>query len=281
MKNLFRLLFIALLGGAMASALDAERVKLTVVKPTSPLKLTAVSPPNGSGYFASPNKDSGKSKANPNKWHYLAIPLKVEAETRSGKKPDFIPEMQIDVTVLVSIKTTDKPLMLKKTLHYINIPLSNKGDGYFNAGVLLAPTDVSRLSVQKNKDGEGGNGDLSDSLAGYAVEARFDGALCNVVSDREPSDYIYVSSLKSKMGVKWWTSTRFSSGGIRLYGIDETPFAPFYSPTFPQTKSVYSVPQTRTESAPSASEEDDTAPTATPSSGRASTSGSRTTSSRN
>lgn len=157
----------------------------------------------------------------------------MEGKVRNDGEPDFIPELEVDVTLLIKVDTTEKPVMLKKTLTYVDVPV-----GDFNVGVFISPSDVSKLTVQKKKQEEGGDGDLSQSLIGFAIEARFAGNVCTKATDRQPLEYVFDNAIKKKLSAKWWLSS-LSANGAKLLSIDETPFAPYYYPHFPRTKTLY------------------------------------------
>ncbi len=236
MKNLTRIILATLLGSTLACGLDATKVKVKLDKP-APLKMQRINPPNSNNFFAaSAEKRNARQGLNPNGWHYVSIPMNVVAEGVKGSEPDFIPEMTVDVYLLISVRTSERPMLLKKTITYVDIPIF-EGKGVFNVGAFLKPSDVSKLTVSKGKEDKSGTGDMAHSLAGYAVVARFDGKLCNILDPKEPSDHVFSTEFKSKLTGKWWESSKLSApAGIKLYAINETPFADFYSPTFPKMK---------------------------------------------
>lgn len=235
-------MFVAMMGSTLAYGLQAEKAQVTVEKVSS-IKVNRVTPPNGSIFITSAAKRSSsastRTKAREAKrgaglsWNYVSIPLKVEGKCKGDGEPDFIPELAVDVTLLFSIATQEKPVMLKKTVTYVDIPV-----GEFNVGVFLSPADVSLLTVAKTKPDEGGDGDLSKSLIGFAIEARFDGNNCVKSSDKEPNNFVFASDIERKLSPKWWTSN-LSANGAKLLSIEETPFAAYYYPHFPQTKNLF------------------------------------------
>ncbi len=241
MKNLIRLLFATLLSSAFSFGVDAIKVNVKLDK-AAPLEMKRVSPPNGSGYFPVTSARSNKVKPNPSGWHFVGFPLYAEAEGRGKEEPDFIRELTVDVYLLMTRETSDRPMILKKTLTYVDIPIF-EGKGIFNVGVFLNPAAVSWLTTAKNKEQEAGTGDMKRRLAGYAVVARFDGKICNFVDSRSESDIVFANEYKSKFsGKKWWESTKLAGPSeVQLLGINETPFAAHYAPTFPMMKPLYAV----------------------------------------
>lgn len=266
-------MFVALVGTTVAYGLNADKAQVTVPKLTS-LKVNRVTPPNGSLFAsgaAAARSASATTRARARtakrgaglSWNYVSIPLNVEGKCKGDKEPDFIPELTVDITLLFTVATQDKPVMLKKTITYVDIPV-----GEFNVGAFISPSDASLLTVAKGKEDEGGDGDLSKSLIGFAIEARFDGNNCLKTTDREPNEYVFAGDIKRKLSAKWWTSS-MGSNGAKLLSIDETPFAAYYYPHFPRTKSLFATTSARTTSpspaaTPSATPSSTPSPSATP-----------------
>ncbi len=302
MKNLIRSLIVVLCSGALAFGVDAEKVKISVVKNLKSLSMHEASPPTGylnmGKASTSKNRAADLKKVNPNKWWFVSIPLSAEAASRGDRVPDFIPELTVDIFLMFRLddggsskfSPTTSLVLLKKSIDYVNIPIVSEkvkgksiGKGEFNVGAFISPTDVSKLTVREKKKNEGGDGDLSKSLIGFAVEVRFEGTLCNDVEE-SPSDYFFDTFVKDKIQTiwpKWWQTSKIGDGdGIKLLCINETPFAPFYATLFPPTKVLFAnTGAAKQESSSSSATDSEPAENTTSSSSRTTRSASSTSSS--
>ena len=81
---------------------------------------------------------------------------------------------------------------------------------------------------------------LKGKLAAVAVEFKFKDADCAAPLESGQEPYVLIdNSLKSTLKKDWWKKEGKNTIGAELCAISETPFAPYYAPTFPATSPMY------------------------------------------
>ena len=231
MKNIFLTTIAAVFCGALTvSALDAKSVKVALPKGLTKLEVEPVSAPGGSTISLAGKKD--KAKTTKLQWQVINVPVEVELKTDSknkGEEPDFVPAITFTVHLLMEAKMPDikgKKVLLSKKLTYNDIPVGSIQGGTGTemfVSVLLSPRNVSKLTEDKS-------GRLGKVLA-VAVEAE-DSNGRNCLNSGKPRDVVFDATLNANG--KWWETKKFTSGGVELMAVNETPFAYWMSPTAPR-----------------------------------------------
>lgn len=237
MKRLFLPIAVAALCGlpkAAATSADYAQALLTL-KPND-AQVEQVVP--RAEYFAS--KDSGKA-INP-AWHYVRIPYTLLGRCReSDKTPLYVDELKVHAYLVFAVggKDSEKLIMLDKEITYVNIPLTPKAGESENknvqAAVFISPSDAARICGAGTSKVD--KVDLAGKLAAVAVEFKFKGADC-VKPDTEVNVLVN-KKMKNRLKAGWWKKEDKNGIGVQLRAISETPFAPFYAPTFPATSPMY------------------------------------------
>ena len=269
MKRISLLLTVAALCGLnQASAVSADYAQAELKLKPSGAQVEQVVP--RAEYFVT--KDTNKA-VNP-AWHYVRIPYALEGKCRDASKlPLYVDELKVHVYLVFAADKEGKKLtMLDKEITYVNIPLTQKVDSSENknvqAAVFISPSDAARICADESSKVD--KVDLKDRLAAVAVEFKFKDASC-LKPDTEQSVLVN-KKLKNRLSAQWWTKEDKKGVGACLCSIAETPFAPFYAPTFPPTSPMYgstaaaapvadyvpaSVTDSTTSTDSSATEEDD------------------------
>lgn len=237
MKRLFLPIAVAALCGlpeAAATSADYAQALLTL-KPNE-AQVEQVVP--RAEYFAT--KDSGKA-INP-AWHYVRIPYTLLGRCRSADKmPLYVDELKVHAYLVFAVggKDSEKLIMLDKEITYVNIPLTPKPGESENknvqAAVFISPSDAARICGAGTSKVD--KVDLSGKLAAVAVEFKFKGADC--VKPETEVDVLVNKKMKNRLKAGWWKKEDKNGIGVQLRAISETPFAPFYAPTFPATSPMY------------------------------------------
>lgn len=226
-KYLFSLAVAALCGMPIASAVDADHVRVTFKAKGSELKVESVNMPVPGVDLFNTKRGGDASQT----WHYVRVPLSVEGKAKDADKgPNYVDELKVHVYVLFSTGKGETPLMLDKEITYVEIPMQG-GKCEMNAGVFISPYNANKIL------GDSGKGDLSGKLAAVAVDATFKGASC-MHTEVEPA-VVLSHDLNGKLNGAWWTKKWDNKSGASLSAISETPFAPFYGTLFPATKPLY------------------------------------------
>lgn len=243
MKRISLLLTVATLCGLnQASAISADYAQAELKLKASGAQVEQIVP--RAEYFVS--KDTNKA-VNP-AWHYVRIPYALEGKCRDASKlPLYVDELKVHAyLVFVANKEgkegkegKKKLIMLDKEITYVNIPLTPKVESSENknvqAAVFLSPADAARICAGDSSKVD--KVDLKDRLAAVAVEFKFKDASC-LKPDTE--QWVLVDKkMKNHLSDKWWTKEDKKGIGAQLCSIAETPFAPFYAPTFPPTSPMY------------------------------------------
>ena len=236
MKRISLLLTVAALCGLnQASAVSADYAQAELKLKPSGAQVEQVVP--RAEYFVT--KDTNKA-VNP-AWHYVRIPYALEGKCRDASKlPLYVDELKVHVYLVFAADKEGKKLtMLDKEITYVNIPLTQKVDSSENknvqAAVFISPSDAARICADESSKVD--KVDLKDRLAAVAVEFKFKDASC-LKPDTEQSVLVN-KKLKNRLNAQWWTKEDKKGVGARLCSIAETPFAPFYAPTFPPTSPMY------------------------------------------
>ena len=236
MKRISLLLTVAALCGLnQASAVSADYAQAELKLKASGAQVEQVVP--RAEYFVT--KDTNKA-VNP-AWHYVRIPYALEGKCRDASKlPLYVDELKVHVYLVFAADKEGKKLtMLDKEITYVNIPLTQKVDSSENknvqAAVFISPSDAARICADESSKVD--KVDLKDRLAAVAVEFKFKDASC-LKPDTEQSVLVN-KKLKNRLSAQWWTKEDKKGVGARLCSIAETPFAPFYAPTFPPTSPMY------------------------------------------
>ena len=236
MKRISLLLTVAALCGLnQASAVSADYAQAELKLKASGAQVEQVVP--RAEYFVT--KDTNKA-VNP-AWHYVRIPYALEGKCRDASKlPLYVDELKVHAyLVFTADKEGKKLIMLDKEITYVNIPLTQKVDSSENknvqAAVFISPSDAARICADESSKVD--KVDLKDRLAAVAVEFKFKDASC-LKPDTEQSVLVN-KKMKNRLSDQWWTKEDKKGVGARLCSIAETPFAPFYAPTFPPTSPMY------------------------------------------
>ena len=236
MKRISLLLTVAALCGLnQASAVSADYAQAELKLKASGAQVEQIVP--RAEYFVT--KDTNKA-VNP-AWHYVRIPYALEGKCRDASKlPLYVDELKVHVYLVFAADKEGKKLtMLDKEITYVNIPLTQKVDSSENknvqAAVFISPSDAARICADESSKVD--KVDLKDRLAAVAVEFKFKDASC-LKPDTEQSVLVN-KKLKNRLSAQWWTKEDKKGVGARLCSIAETPFAPFYAPTFPPTSPMY------------------------------------------
>lgn len=236
MKRISLLLTVATLCGLnQASAISADYAQAELKLKASGAQVEQIVP--RAEYFVS--KDTNKA-VNP-AWHYVRIPYALEGKCRDASKlPLYVDELKVHAyLVFTADKEGKKMIMLDKEITYVNIPLTPKQESSENknvqAAVFISPADAARICADESSKVD--KVDLKDRLAAVAVEFKFKDASC-LKPDTE-QDVLVNKKIKTRLSAKWWTKEDKKGVGARLCSIAETPFAPFYAPTFPPTSPMY------------------------------------------
>lgn len=237
-KKLLPLAVAAFFGLPVASALNAEYANVSLdVQGSSDLKVEPITPPT-MGFSVKESKGKGSEKLA--SWQYITIPLRVNGKCRGDKNPNFVGELNVHVYAAFEGAGKDAaPILLDKEITYVEIPLSGKSsenkewmEGLMNAGIFLSPSNAKKILGDDKEKIE-----LKDKLIAVAVEASFEGSNC-MHPKKEPF-YIVSTKYKQKLSGAWWKKGSANKQNAELLAISETPFAPFYAPTFPPTKPLY------------------------------------------
>lgn len=236
MKRISLLLTVAALCGLnQASAVSADYAQAELKLKPSGAQVEQIVP--RAEYFVT--KDTNKA-VNP-AWHYVRIPYALEGKCRDASKlPLYVDELKVHVYLVFAADKEGKKLtMLDKEITYVNIPLTQKVESSENknvqAAVFISPSDAARICADESSKVD--KVDLKDRLAAVAVEFKFKDASC-LKPDTEQSVLVN-KKLKNRLSAQWWTKEDKKGVGARLCSIAETPFAPFYAPTFPPTSPMY------------------------------------------
>lgn len=236
MKRISLLLTVAALCGLnQASAVSADYAQAELKMKASGAQVEQVVP--RAEYFVT--KDTNKA-VNP-AWHYVRIPYSLEGKCRDADKlPLYVDELKVHAyLVFTADKEGKKLIMLDKEITYVNIPLSPKTESSENknvqAAVFISPSDAARICADGSSKVD--KVDLKDRLAAVAVEFKFKDASC-IKPDTEQSVLVN-KKMKNRLSSQWWTKEDKKGVGAKLCSIAETPFAPFYAPTFPPTSPMY------------------------------------------
>ena len=231
MKNIFLTTIAAVFCGALTvSALDAKSVKVALPKGLTKLDVEPVSAPGGATISLAGKKD--KAKTTKLQWQVINVPVEVELKKSSDTKaeePDFVPAITFTVYLLMEAKMPDikgKKVLLSKKLTYNDIPVGSIQGGTGTemfVSLLLSPRNVSKLTEDKS-------GRLGKVLA-VAVEAE-DSNGRNCLNSGKPRDVVFDATLNANG--KWWETKKFTSAGVELMAVNETPFAYWMSPTAPR-----------------------------------------------
>ncbi|MBR5888975.1 MAG: hypothetical protein IKY92_02910 [Akkermansia sp.] len=233
----FSLLFAvaALCGLPHASAVSADYAQAELKMKPNDAQVEQIVP--RAEYFST--KENAKA-VNP-AWHYVRIPYILEGKCRDASKlPLYVDELKVHAYLVFSVgKDGDKLIMLDKEITYVNIPLSPKSDRSENknvqAAVFISPSDAARICADDSNKVE--KVDLKDKLAAVAVEFTFKDSSCMKPDTQQ--DVLVNKKLKNRLKAKWWTREDKAGIGAKLSAISETPFAPFYAPSFPPTSPMY------------------------------------------
>lgn len=236
MKRISLLLTVAALCGLnQASAVSADYAQAELKLKASGAQVEQVVP--RAEYFVT--KDTNKA-VNP-AWHYVRIPYSLEGKCRDADTlPLYVDELKVHAyLVFTADKEGKKLIMLDKEITYVNIPLSPKTESSENknvqAAVFISPSDAARICADGSSKVD--KVDLKDRLAAVAVEFKFKDASC-IKPDTEQSVLVN-KKMKNRLSSQWWTKEDKKGVGAKLCSIAETPFAPFYAPTFPPTSPMY------------------------------------------
>lgn len=237
-KKLLPLAVAAFFGLPVASALNAEYANVSLdVQGGSDLKIESANPPS-MVFGAKESKGKGSDKLA--SWQYITIPLRVNGKCRGDKSPNFIGELNVHVYAAFEGAGKDAaPILLDKEITYVEIPLSGKSsenkewmEGLMNAGIFLSPANAKKILGDDKEKIE-----LKDKLIAVAIEASFEGSNC--MHPKKDPFYIVSAKYKQKLSGAWWKKGSANKQNAELLAISETPFAPFYAPTFPPTKPLY------------------------------------------
>lgn len=232
-----------------ASATSADFVQAELTMKPSDAQVEQVVPKTE--YFAS--KEAAKS-INP-AWHYVRIPFKLQGKCRDAEKsPLYVDELKVHAYLVFSVGKEEKNLILvDKEVTYVDIPLRPRsGSGVsendkVQAGFFISPADATRISADASNRAD--KADLSGMLAAVAVEFKYKDADCS--KPDTDTDVLVNKKLKNVLKKGWWTKQAKNSIGVKLRGIYETPFAPFYAPAFPPTRPLYGEDAGYSSSSPS------------------------------
>ncbi len=248
MKNIFLTTIAAVFCGALTvSALDAKSVKVALPKGLTKLEVEPVSAPGGATISLAGKKD--KAKTTKLQWQVINVPVEVELKTDSKNKdeePDFVPAITFTVHLLMEAKMPDikgKKVLLSKKLTYNDIPVGSIQGGTGTemfVSLLLSPRNVSKLTEDKS-------GRLGKVLA-VAVEAE-DSNGRNCLNSGKPRDVVFDATLNANG--KWWETKKFTSAGVELMAVNETPFAYWMSPTAPRVTTTPAAATGTTTTTPS------------------------------
>ncbi len=248
MKHIFLPLFAAACGALTASALDATNARVSLVTKGSTVpKLEKISMPtfpgnNGADIFQGKH---GATLTSP-QWYYINVPIRVEAKARGDKDPQYVPALTVHIYAAITQGKKENPVLLDREVTYVEIPVDGKSKNgtEVNVGVFISPANACKLA------GDDPKADLTGKLSALAIEATFNGSNC--MHPEEDPFIVFDPSLKNKLSGHWWKKRAGDTKGAALSTISETPFAPFYSPHFPQTSPIYSA-QVASDSSSSAS----------------------------
>ena len=237
MKRLFLPIAVAALCGlpeAAATSADYAQAQL-MLKPND-AQVEQVVP--RAEYFST--KDTGKA-INP-AWHFVRIPYSLLGRCRDkDKMPLYVDELKVHAYLVFAVggKDSEKLIMLDKEITYVNIPLTPKPGESENknvqAAVFISPSDAARICGAGTSKVD--KVDLAGKLAAVAVEFKFKGADC--VKPETDVAVLVNKKMKNRLNAGWWKKEDKNGIGVQLRAISETPFAPFYAPTFPATSPMY------------------------------------------
>lgn len=239
MKKFFVSLVVAALCGlpfASAQCADAVRVSLQDnLKPADVVAERMGLPASSTSLFSQKDLKVGKDGGG-RSWYMVRVPLQVRAKS-GDDAPLFVDALDVTIyTVFMGGKDKDKPLLLSKTIKYVEVPLDPSADPkrgtVVNVGVLVSPMNVARICGKDVKSPS-----LEGRLGAVAVEASFQGSSCTSTSE-EPA-LVISRDLKKTLSGSWWKKSGGNPSGAVLSSMAESPFAPFYSPMFPATSPLY------------------------------------------
>lgn len=268
-RFLLSLTVAALCGVSQATTISAEYADVVPKMKPGDAKFIEIQPKDAMNYFTS--KDIDVKKIENPAWYYLRIPYELRGRSRDPEvTPSYVDELKVRVYLLFALGSGDyqKLMMVDKEVTYVNIPLPREGTGddgksqsenkAVNAGVFLSPADATRIWKEDERLRNGGKPKKGSSnklskvsleklLAAVAVEYGFKDKE-DVTSKKElkknkdyKDGFIVVpnTSLKEPLKKMWWKKENKNALGVQLCAISETPFAPFYAPTFPPTSPMY------------------------------------------
>lgn len=226
----------ALCGSSQAASSSADYAQVELTLKPNEAQVEQIVP--RSEYFD--GKDSAKAM-NP-AWHFVRIPYSILGRSRDADKtPLYVDELKVHAYLVFAVpaKGEDKLILLDKEITYVNIPLNPKGNEGENknvqAAVFISPSDAARICGEGTSKVE--RVDLGGKLAAIAVEFSFNDADC--VKPKTEVDVVLNKKLKSRLKAGWWKKEAKNDLGVKLCAISETPFAPFYAPSFPATSPMY------------------------------------------
>lgn len=231
MKKLFTSLAAFLVCGASVSmAQTATAVNVIFTPKASDIKMGKIEAPEAAQFIKAKDLNV-KADKKPAIWHFVPLPVKVEAKARGEKEVAYIDELKLNIHAAFLVGKSKTPTLISREITYTEIPVSGGGskpaEGKFNAGFFISPMNAELINEK---------GDITARLAGVAVEATFQGAPCN---DTEKEPAVVLDSTCDALSGKWWTKSAENPKNIKLHSIAETPFAPYYSSLFPPTKPLY------------------------------------------
>lgn len=252
----------AICGLPQAAAISADYAQTELTLKPSDAQVEQIVP--RAEYFATKDANKVISPA----WHFVRIPYTLLGRCReSGKTPLYVDELKVHAYLVFSVggKDSEKMILVDKEITYVNIPLTPKGNEGENknvqAAVFISPSDAARIC------GAGTNRvdkvDLAGKLAAVAVEFQFKGADCS--KPETEADVVVNKKMKNRLKTGWWKKEGKNDIGVELRAISETPFAPFYAPTFPATSPMYGPAGSSAGYSPSGSLTGNTGYTPTPS----------------
>ena len=252
----------AICGLPQAAAISADYAQAELTMKPSDAQVEQVVP--RAEYFTTKDTNKAISPA----WHYVRIPYTLLGRCReSGKTPLYVDELKVHAYLVFSVggKDSEKLILVDKEITYVNIPLAPKGNESENknvqAAVFISPSDAARICGAATNRVD--KVDLAGKLAAVAVEFQFKGADCS--KPEAEADVLVNKKMKNRLKAGWWKKEGKNDIGVELRAISETPFAPFYAPTFPATNPMYGSAGSSASSSPLNSVTGNTGYTPTPS----------------
>ena len=245
MKRFFLPLAVAALCGVSHATTvpSADYAQASLSLKAKDAEFVEVPPSGGVGMFTS--SADAKKLSNP-AWHVLRIPYELRGKSRKeGKFPLYVDELKVHAYLLFAVGKSKKLILLEKEITYVDIPLPKRNAGEkrsenreVSAGVFISPADAACICAEDASKVE--KVSLKGKLAAVAVEFKFKDADCAAPLESGQEPYVLIdNSLKSTLKKDWWKKEGKNTIGAELCAISETPFAPYYAPTFPATSPMY------------------------------------------